>query len=82
MTQGNNQANQKAKQAALQTLDALPASILALFPPQEPVYPKYTPDEEKEATWRREHKERVWWFVDGKLVLPPSNPMESNKVYT
>jgi ribonuclease HI len=50
--QGNNRADQKAKQAAVQPLDVLPASILALFPPQEPVYPKYTPDEEKEVTWR------------------------------
>jgi hypothetical protein len=47
-TQGNNWAEQKAKQSALQSLDALPASILSLIPPQEPVYPKYTPDEEKE----------------------------------
>jgi hypothetical protein len=45
VTQGNNQADQKAKQAALQPLDALRASILALILPQEPVYPKYTTDE-------------------------------------
>jgi hypothetical protein len=50
--QGNNRADQKAKQAAVQPLDVLPASILALSPSQEPVYPKYTPDEEKEVTWR------------------------------
>jgi hypothetical protein len=30
-----------------QLLDALLASILALFPPQEPAYPKCTPNEEK-----------------------------------
>jgi hypothetical protein len=67
---GKNWADQKAKQASLQPLDALPASILALIPPQEPVYPKYTPDEEKEATQRGRHKEGAWWCVDGKLVLP------------
>jgi hypothetical protein len=47
VTQGNNQGDQKAKEEALQLLDALPGSILSLFPPQEPVHPKYPPDEEK-----------------------------------
>jgi hypothetical protein len=70
VTQGNNWEDQKAKQAALQPLDALPASILALNLPQELVYPKYTPYVEKEDTLRGGHKEGAWWYVDGKLVLP------------
>jgi hypothetical protein len=36
VAQGNNWANQKAKQSALQRLVALPASTLALLPAQEP----------------------------------------------
>jgi hypothetical protein len=68
--QENNWAHQKAKQAALQPLHALPASILTLFLPQELVYPKYTPDGEKEAVWRGGHKEGAWWCMDGNLVLP------------
>jgi hypothetical protein len=56
VTQGNNRADQKAKQAALQILDALPTFILTFIPPQEPVYQKYISDEEKEATLRRVQK--------------------------
>jgi hypothetical protein len=41
---------QNAKQRALQPLDALPDSILALFPSQKPTYSKYIPDEEKGCT--------------------------------
>jgi hypothetical protein len=44
--------------------------MLALVPPQEPVYPKYTPNEEKEVAWRRGYKEGSWWHVDGKLTFP------------
>jgi hypothetical protein len=76
VAQGNNWADQKAKQAALQCLDALPASILALFPPQEPVYPKYTTDEEKEAAQRGGHKEGAWWHLDRKLVWPQTTQWE------
>jgi hypothetical protein len=50
--QGNNWADQKPQQAALQPLDALPVSILAFYLPQETVYPKYTSDEKKEAAQR------------------------------
>jgi hypothetical protein len=67
---GNNWANQNVKRVALQTLDALRASIWAFFPPQEPIYPKYTTDKEKEPAQREGHKEGDWWCVDAKLVLP------------
>jgi hypothetical protein len=80
VTQGNNQADQNAKQAALQPLDALPASILAFFPLQQPAYPKYTPDEEKEAAWRGGHKDGIWWPVDDKLVLPQATQWKAKRL--
>jgi hypothetical protein len=63
-----------AKQEALKPLDALPGSILSLFPPQKPAHPKYPPDVEKRLHSGEDIKKEIGgvWMVNlscPKLII-------------